>query len=146
VIVAQGSRFGGYSLFVKDGTLTYVYNSIGIPPVTRVEAPAPRSGRHIVGVEFTKEDVGERRESHGPLRLYIDDQVVAEQQIRTMTGLYALTGEGLCVGYDSGDAVSSEYTPKFEWAGGEIIKVVFDVADDAYIDVEAHLAMAMARD
>lgn len=25
-------------------------------------------------------------------------------------------------------------------------KVVFDVADDAYVDVEAHLAAAMARD
>ena len=29
---------------------------------------------------------------------------------------------------------------------GEIVKVVFDIADDAYIDVEAHLAAAMARD
>jgi arylsulfatase len=146
VIVAQGSRFGGYSLFVKDGTLTYVYNFIGIPPETRVTAPAPRSGRHIVGVEFTKERTGERRESHGPLKLHIDDQVVAEQEIRTMTGLYALTGEGLCVGYDGGDAVSSEYTPKFEWTGGQIHKVVYDVADDAYIDVEARLAAAIARD
>jgi Sulfate permease family len=62
-------------------------------------------------VEFTKQGIGERRESHGPLKLYIDDQVVAEQEIRTMTGMYALTGEGLCVGYDGGDAVSSAYTP-----------------------------------
>jgi arylsulfatase len=146
VIFAQGSRFGGYSLFVKDGTLTYAYNFLGIPPEQRVSAPAPRSGRHIVGVEFTKESQGEYRESHGPLKLYIDDQVVAEQEIRTMTGLYALSGEGLCVGYDDGDAVSSMYTPKFEFTGGEIIKVVYDVADDAYIDVEQHLAAAMARD
>jgi hypothetical protein len=99
-----------------------------------------------VGVEFTKQRVGERRESYGPLKLYIDDQVVAEQDIRTMTGMYALTGEGLCVGYDGGDAVSSEYTPKFEWSDGETVKVVFDVADDADVDVEAHLAAAMARD
>ena len=63
-----------------------------------------------------------------------------------MTGLYALTGEGLCVGYDGGDAVSSEYTPKFAWSGGQIHKVVYDDADDAYIDVEAHLAAAIARD
>jgi hypothetical protein len=63
-----------------------------------------------------------------------------------MTGLYALTGEGLRVGYDGGDAVSSAYTPKFEWTGGQIHKVVYDVADDAYIDVEAHLAAAIARD
>ena len=45
-----------------------------------------------------------------------------------------------------GYAVSSEYTPKFEWSDGEIIKVVYDVADDAYIDVERHLAAAIARD
>jgi arylsulfatase A-like enzyme len=107
VIVAQGSRFGGYSLFVKDGTLTYAYNFLGIPAEQRLSAPVPRSGRHIVGVEFTKESQGEYRESHGPLKLYIDDEVVAEQEIRTMTGLYALTGEGLSVGYDGGDAVSS---------------------------------------
>jgi arylsulfatase len=30
--------------------------------------------------------------------------------------------------------------------GGRIVKVVFDVADDAYIDVERHFAAAMARD
>jgi arylsulfatase len=116
VIVAQGSRFGGYSMFVKDGTLTYVFNFLGIPPEQRISSPAPRSGRHIVGVEFTKESQGEYQESHGPLKLYIDDQVVAEDRIRTMTGLYPLTGEGLSVG------------------------------DDAFVDVEQPLAAAMARD
>ncbi|HEY4726137.1 MAG TPA: hypothetical protein VIJ13_09320, partial [Actinomycetota bacterium] len=75
-----------------------------------------------------------------------DDEVLAEQEIRTIAAFYALCGEGLCVGYDGGDAVSSAYTPKFEWAGGQIHKVVYDVADDAYIDVERHFAAAMARD
>jgi arylsulfatase len=146
VIVAQGSRFGGYALFVKDGSLYFVYNFIGIPPETRLSTPAPTTGRHIVGVEFTKERQGERRESYGPLKLHIDDQIVAEQEARTMTGLYALTGEGLCVGFDGGDAVSSLYQPKFEFTGGTIHKVIYDVADDAYVDVEAHLAAALARD
>ena len=50
------------------------------------------------------------------------------------------------MGYDGGDAVSSEYTPKFEFTGGTIVKVVFDVGDDAYLDVEQHLAAALARD
>jgi hypothetical protein len=59
---------------------------------------------------------------------------------------YSLCGEGLCIGYDGGDAVSSESTPKFEFTGGTVVKVVFDVADDAYVDVEKHLAAAMARD
>ena len=73
--------------------------------------------------------------------------MVAEQEIRTVLGHFTLCGEGLCIGYDGGDAVSSEYagTP-FEFTGGEIAKVVFDIADDAYVDVEKHLWAAMARD
>ena len=63
-----------------------------------------------------------------------------------MTGHFSLCGEGLCIGYDSGDAVSQRCTRRFAFTGGEIVKVVFDVADDAYVDVERHLAAAMARD
>jgi arylsulfatase len=90
--------------------------------------------------------MGQYHESYGPLKLYVDDQVVAEQEIRTMTGHFSLCGEGLCIGYDGGDAVSSEYRPKFEFSGGKIVKVVFDVADDAYVDVERHLVAALERD
>ena len=83
----------------------------------------------------------------GPLALYIDDEKVAEQEIHTILGHFSLCGEGLCIGYDSGDAVSKLYAgSRFEYSGGEIVKVVFDIADDAYVDVEAHLAAAMARD
>ena len=53
---------------------------------------------------------------------------------------------GLCIGYDSGDAVSSDYTGKFAFAGGRIIKVIYDVAKDVYVDVERQLAAALARD
>ncbi len=67
VIFAHGSRFGGHSLFVKDGKLTYVYNFLGIPPEQKVVADAPTDGTHIVGVEFTKERMGEHHEPYGPL-------------------------------------------------------------------------------
>ena len=147
IIFAHGSRFGGHALFIKDGTITYAYNFLGIPPEDRIQAPAPASGKHIIGVEFTKERMGEYREGIGPLKLYIDDQQVGEQEIRTVMGHFSLCGEGLCIGYDSADAVSSMYAgSRFEFANGEIEKVVFDIADDAYVDVEAHLAAAMARD
>jgi hypothetical protein len=42
--------------------------------------------------------------------------------------------------------VSNEYQPKFPFTGGRVVKVVFDLADDQYVDVEAHFAAAMARD
>jgi len=146
VIFACGSRFGGHALVVKDGQVTYAYNFLGIPPEDRISAPVPTSGRHLIGVAFTKARLGEHREGVGPLRLYIDDQLVGEQEIRTSLGHFSLCGEGLCIGYDSADPVSSLYTGRFPFRGGAIKKVVFDVADDAYIDVERHLAAAMARD
>ncbi len=147
IIFAHGSRFGGHALFIKDGTLHYVYNFLGIPPESRISAPISLTGAHVLGVEFTKDHVGEFREAIGPLKLFIDDQQVAEAEIRTILGHFSLCGEGLCIGYDSADAVSSLYSgSKFEFTNGRIEKVVFDIADDAYIDFEAHLAAAMARD
>lgn len=146
VIVAQGSRFGGYSLFVKGGQLFWVYNFLGIPPEQRLVAEAPGLGKHVVGVEFAKSGQGEHGESVGTARLHVDDKVVAEGPMRTMTGRYSLCGEGLCVGYDGGDAVSSEYKPQFPFAGGRVIKVVYDLADDQYVDVERAFAAALARD
>ena len=118
MIFAHGSRFGGHALFVKDGQLHYVYNFLGVPPEQQLAAGAPTSGTHIVGVEFTKQQTGEHGESHGPLKLYIDDQVVAQTEIRTQSGHFSLCGEGLCIGYDGGDAVTSQYRPKFEFSGG----------------------------
>ena len=147
MIFAHGSRFGGHALFLKDGEVHYVYNFLGIPPETRISAPAPTSGKHVIGVEFTKEKVGEYREGIGPAKLYIDDEMVAEDEIRTVLGHFSLCGEGLCIGYDSADAVSSAYAgSKFEFTNGTLVKVVFDIADDAYVDIEQHLAAAMARD
>jgi hypothetical protein len=112
VIVAQGSRFGGYSLFVKDAKLYYVYNFLGVPPEQQLIADLPAPGRHLIGVEFTKVSVGQHKEPHGPCKLYVDDNVVAEAEIRTIYTRYGLPGEGLCVGYDSGDSVSKEYRPR----------------------------------
>ena len=59
---------------------------------------------------------------------------------------YSLCGEGLCIGYDSADPVSPDYTGRFDYTGGHIDKVIFDVAEDAYIDLERQLAAAIARD
>nr|WP_221420581.1 arylsulfatase [Conyzicola lurida] len=147
VIFAHGSRFGGHALFIKDGRVHYVYNFLGIPPENLISAPVPTSGRHILGVEFTKQRMGEFREGIGPLKLYVDENLAGEAEIRTVLGHFSLCGEGLCIGYDSGDAVSTRYVgSRFEFSNGTIHKVVFDIADDVYVDVEAHYAAALSRD
>lgn len=146
VIVSQGSRFGGYSLFVAEGKLQFVYNFLGIAPEQVLETEVPADGRHLVGVSFDKKSISDKNEALGRMTLYVDDQVVASADFRTQTGHYALAGEGLAVGYDSGDPVTTRYTPDSTFTGGRIHKVTYDIADDGYVDLERKLAAALARD
>ena len=146
VIVSQGSRFGGYTMFVKDGQLYFIYNFLGIAPEQKLSCPAPTSGKHVVGVDFAKSSISERLEVLGTMTLYVDDAAVATADFRTQSGHYALAGEGVAVGRDSADPVSTEYSPGFRFSGGRIFKVTYDVGDDAYVDLERRLGAILARD
>ena len=147
VIYAQGARFGGHSLFVKDRRLWYAYNFIGPPPEQQLVSDREIGpGKHVLGVEFVKESLGERHETHGTAKLYVDDEVVAEAPLRTQPGHFALCGEGLTIGRDSGDPVSKEYGAGFPFTGGKISEVEVNIGDDVYLDVEREFAAALARD
>jgi arylsulfatase len=100
----------------------------------------------VVGVEFKKKSISKKNEVLGAMTLHVDDKATGRADFSTQSGHYALAGEGLAVGYDSGDRVSAEYSSKFAFTGGQIIKVVYDIADDAYVDLERELAAALARD
>jgi arylsulfatase A-like enzyme len=147
VVFAHGARFGGHALFVHEGRLHYVYNFLGIPPeqVFSASEPLPQ-GRHVVGVSFDKESVGQYGEAHGTTRLYVDDEVVAEGTMRTQIAQFTLCGDGLCVGRDSSDAVSSLYTPPGTFTGGRIVQVEVKLGDDQYVDLERDAAAMMARE
>lgn len=146
MIVSQGSRFGGYTMFVKDGQLNFVYNFLGIPPEQELSCPAPTSGKHVVGVDFAKASISENHETLGTMTLYVDDDATASAGFRTQSGHYALAGEGVAVGRDTADPVSTEYSSGFGLSGGQIFKVTYDVGDDAYIDLERRLGAILARD
>jgi arylsulfatase A-like enzyme len=146
VIVSQGSRFGGYTMFVMDGQLSFVYNFLGIAPEQKLSCPAPAPGKHVVGVDFAKSTVSEKLEVLGTMTLYVDDAAIATADFRTQSGHYALAGEGLAVGRDSADPVSNDYSPGFAFTGGRIFKVTYDVGDDAYVDLERRLGAILARD
>ena len=137
VIFAHGSRFGGHSLFVKNHKLHYVYNFLGIKPEQHlVSSTALKPGKYTVGMEFIRESAGEHHESVGQAKLYIDEAVVAQGPLKTQPGKFTLAGDGLCVGRDSGDAVSQEYTTPGEFKGGEIDFVAVTVEKAAYADLE----------
>ncbi|MEV6280766.1 arylsulfatase [Nocardia sp. NPDC051832] len=146
VIFAHGSRFGGHSLFVKDGQVHYVYNFLGIAPEQDFTAAAPLTpGKHTVGMEFTREKAGENGESVGTTKLYLDGTPVGDGPMRAQTGKFTLAGDGLCVGYDSGDAVSSQYKTPGTFAGGTIRSVTIDTGKDSYADLQKDAAAALSE-
>jgi len=147
VIFAHGSRFGGHTLFIKDHKLHYVYNFLGIKPEQTFVSPELTPGKLTLGVEFIREKAGEHGESLGTTKLYVGDQVVAEGPMRAQVGKFTLSGDGLCVGFDSADPVSRSYPPGgYAYTGGEILGVGIDVGDDVYLDLEREAAAAFARD
>jgi Sulfatase len=144
VIFAHGSRFGGHALFIKDKKLYYVYNFLGIKPEQQFVSPALKPGKHTLGVEFTKESVGKYHESVGKAKLYVNNKVVAEGPLRTQAGKFTLSGDGLCVGRDSGDNVSQEYKTPGEFKGGTILGVGISVGKDQYLNLEMKARAAFA--
>jgi hypothetical protein len=147
VIFAHGSRFGGHSLFIKNRKLHYVYNFLGIKPEQQFTSSQELSpGRYTLGMEFTREGAGQYHESLGQTKLYINDQVVATGPMKTQPGKFTLSGDGLCVGRDSGDAVSQEYKSPGAFTGGTIDFVGVTVEQTQYLDLEKLAAAALALD
>jgi arylsulfatase A-like enzyme len=146
VIFAHGSRFGGHTLFIKDRKLQYVYNFLGIKPEQVFVSQELQPGPHALGVEFVRESAGEHGESVGTAKLYVDDAVVAEGPMRAQVGKFTLSGDGLCVGFDSADPVSRSYPAGFAFTGGRILAVAVDVSEEQYLDFEREASAALARD
>jgi arylsulfatase len=147
VIFAHGSRFGGHSLFIKDHKLYYVYNFLGIKPEQQfVSSVDLKPGKYTLGMEFERTGAGPHNESLGTTKLYVNDQVVAEGPMKTQPGKFTLSGDGLAVGFDSGDAVSQEYKTPGKFEGGTIQFVGVTVEEASYADLEAEAQRALLAD
>ena len=116
VLFAHGHKFGGHSLYLKDGKLKYVYNFLGENEqmiTSNVNVP---TGKCVLGVEFAKEKYQAIRNSPvpnqcvGTATLYINDQKVGEYKNMAMQlGKFALCGEGLNIGREGGAPVTNDY-------------------------------------
>ena len=146
VLLAQGARFGGHSLYVKDGILKYVYNWAGqFEQMVTSSEPLPL-GHVIVSASFEKES--DTMPTEGTLTLYIRDKAVGSAKIMTQPGKFSLGGEGLNVGLDGGEAVTSDYTGRSPWAlvGGTIKRAFVDVSGEPFVDLAREAAAMLARE
>ncbi len=146
VIFAHGSRFGGHSLFIKDKKLYYVYNFLGIKQ-QQVVSGTLKPGKYIFGMEFTKEKAGAHGESEGTVKLFVNDKEVAKAPMTAQVGKFTLVGDGLCVGYDSGDPVSKMYTSESSrFKGGNIAYVTVSTGKEQYSDLEMEAQRALKKE
>jgi len=122
VIVAQGGRFGGWSLYVKDGTPVYTYNYVGID-LTDVKATAKLpKGKSTVKMDFAY-DGGDKPGAGGTATLYINGKSVGSGKIAATEFSIFSADEGAGVGSDMETTVSDSYDRAGSEFTGTIDKV-----------------------
>jgi len=146
VLFSHGARFGGHSLYVKDGKLKYVYNFVGLKEQMVVATQEVPKGPVIVSAAFERE--GDAMPTTGTLTLYVNDEKVGEGTIQTQPGNFSLVGEGLNVGKDPGEPVTDDYpgSRPYPFVGGTIRRVLVDVSGEPFVDLEREAEMVMRRE
>jgi arylsulfatase len=141
VVFNHGSRFGGHALYVKNGTLHYVYNWLGIIEQKISSSKPVPTGASTFSAIFTKEGENPPHVANGTLAIYINDEKVGEGKIRTQPGKFSIAGEGLTVGRGSGEPITDDWTFARPWTFiGTVKQVVVDVSGEVSIhhEREAH--------
>jgi arylsulfatase A-like enzyme len=119
VLVALGGRFGGFSLYLKDGWLVHDYNFVGEHSIIRSDFVVP-AGASTLSYEFSHSGGG-----RGTGRLYVDGRLCGEGTVTRTLPLY-LGPEPLEVGRDTQTPVSDAYACPFEFQGS-IHRVVIEI-------------------
>ena len=146
VIIAQGGKFGGWSVYFKEGKLKFIYNVIGIHYFPTEASEVISSGKHQVRMEFAYDGGGLAK--GGNVTLYYDGKQVGAGRVQITQAMIFSADETTDIGYESGTCVSPDYTSKTSKFTGKINWVQLDAGkDDAdhYIDPEERLRVAMAR-
>jgi arylsulfatase len=149
VLFAHGARFGGHTLYVKDNRLHYVYSFVGMFEQKVVATEDLPTGENLIlSASFDKDGEDPPGVATGMLSLYHGDRKVGESRIKTQPGNFELAGEGLCVGRDSGAAVTDDYHGRSPWrfTGGVLKRVAIDVSGEPYVDLEREAEAMLARE
>jgi arylsulfatase len=125
-VIAQGGRFGGWSLYVGDGVPGHTYNFLGLEK-TRIVASNPLApGKATLKFDFAYDGGGPGNGGVGTL--YVNGEQVAEGRIeRTQFGIFS-ADETADVGIDLGtpvvEAIGAEAKSRFN---GRIPKLTVEV-------------------
>ena len=120
----QGGRFGGWSLYVKDGKPVYTYNWLGLKRYSVASQQKLAAGKNTVRFDFTYDGGGPGKGGQGVI--LVNGQKVAEGRIdQTLCCLLSLD-ETADVGRNDGTPVTEDYKVPFAF-NGTIDKVTIDL-------------------
>ncbi|MBA4153617.1 arylsulfatase [Flavobacterium sp.] len=126
ILIAQAGRFGGWALYIINGTLAYDYNFLGLQRFTVESGQKLTPGKHTVKFDFAYDGGGLAKGGLGTL--YIDGKKVGEGRIeRTQPGIFS-ADETVDVGIDLAtpvvERIGAEAKSKFN---GSIPKLVVEI-------------------
>ena len=127
-ILAQGGRFGGWSLYVKDGVPAYDYNFLGMQRFSvAAKKPLP-PGKATIRFDFSYDGGGLGKGGTGTL--FVNGEKVAEGRIDRTEPMMFSADETADVGIDLGtpvvEAIGAEEKSRFT---GRIPKVTVEIKD-----------------
>lgn len=115
VILAQAGRFGGWSLYLKDGKPNYTYNWLGLQRYTVAAKEALPAGKATLRFEFAYDGNGIGKGGVGTL--LVDGKTVATGRIEQTQCCAFSADEGADVGADEGTPVTEAYETPFRFTG-----------------------------
>ena len=125
VILAQGGRFGGWSLYVKDGKPAYTYNFVGLQQYTveRERAARARQGDDQARLRLRRQRPRQgRQRPRSPSTARRSDPAASSN---TNANIFS-ADDAADVGVDEGTNVSSAYTQHDNRFTGRIEKVLIE--------------------
>jgi len=144
IIIAQGGRFGGWALYVKDGSPAYDYNFLGLQRFTVAAKDKLKPGKSTIRFDFVYDGGGLGKGGVGTI--LVNGKKVAEGRIERTQPMIFSADETADVGIDLAtpvvEAIGSEKKSRFT---GKIPKVTIEVKEMKKADkAEEHKARAVA--
>ncbi len=107
VILAQGGRFGGWSLYIKDGKPTYTYNFLGQERTTVAATETLPAGEATIRLAFAYDGGGMGKGS--TCTLFVNGNQVATGRLERTQALVFSMDETADVGVDGATPVVEDY-------------------------------------
>ena len=148
VLLANGGCTGGFTFFVKDQRLHFLYNWLGRDRFWLHSSEKVPEGEVELRFEFEPIDKPDVAQGRGVpaarCQLYINRRLVASIDM-PYSVLNMFGTQGLTCGYDGGEpAAPEEYSDMFPFSGS-IKRVTLDLSGELIPDTEAELKIALAR-